>query len=180
MLYEVITEINNPLATISACAEVLESRVDEGVFGSSSDVEDLREYLGLIHSEAFRCKTITNGLLDFSRARTGNRNDVDLGDVIRSSANLVSHQKRGNEIKIDLKIESELPLVKADEGQIQQAIIALATNAIDAMPEGGTLTFQASADEKRLVIEVADTGIGIVITSYSIHYTKLYEYTCIR
>lgn len=157
----VVHEINNPLATISACAEVLESRVDEGVFGSSSDVEDLREYLGLIHSEAFRCKSITNGLLDFSRVRTGNRLDVDLGEVIRSSANLVSHQKRGDNIDIVVHIAPELPLVKADEGQIQQAIIALATNAIDAMPDGGVLTFRANADGKRLLIEIEDSGIGI-------------------
>lgn len=157
----VVHEINNPLATISACAEALESRVDEGVFGTSSDVEDLREYLGLIHSEAFRCKSITNGLLDFSRVRTGNRNEVDLGEVIRSSANLVSHQKRGDNIEIVVEVDDALPAVKADEGQIQQAIIALATNAIDAMPEGGTLTLRANADGKRLLIEVTDTGIGI-------------------
>jgi two-component system NtrC family sensor kinase len=69
----VVHEINNPLATISACAESLESRVDEGAFGASPDVEDLHEYLGLIRSEAFRCKSITNGLLDFSRCGPGNR-----------------------------------------------------------------------------------------------------------
>ena len=66
----VVHEINNPLATISACAESLEARVNEGAFDGSSSLEDLREYLGLIRSEAFRCKSITMGLLDFSRTRT--------------------------------------------------------------------------------------------------------------
>lgn len=163
----VVHEINNPLATISACAEVLESRVAEGVFGSSEDVEGLKEYLGLIHSEAFRCKSITNGLLDFSRVRTGNRNAVDLADVIRSSANLVSHQKRGENIEIVVEIGEDLPLVNADEGQIQQAIIALATNAIDAMPDGGVLTFTANSDGRRLAIEIRDTGIGIRVEDMS-------------
>jgi two-component system NtrC family sensor kinase len=65
----VVHEINNPLATISACAEALESRVREGAFDSSPEANDLREYLELIRTEAFRCKTITNGLLDFSRTR---------------------------------------------------------------------------------------------------------------
>src|SRR6185369_10769583 len=68
----VVHEINNPLATIAACAESLEKRMEEGVFGNSADAEDLREYLGLIRDEAFRCKNITNGLLDFSRLRAGN------------------------------------------------------------------------------------------------------------
>ena len=54
----VVHEINNPLATISACAEALESRLNEGAFDSSPEVEDLREYLSLIRGEAFRCKSI--------------------------------------------------------------------------------------------------------------------------
>ncbi|MGI8789025.1 MAG: two-component system sensor histidine kinase NtrB [Pyrinomonadaceae bacterium] len=157
----VVHEINNPLATISACAESLESRVEEGVFGASPDVEDLREYLGLIRSEAFRCKSITNGLLDFSRMRTGNRFPIDISLVLKSSARLITHQKRGGNIEIRFDIEENLPPVNADEGQIQQAIIALSTNAIDAMQNGGTLTFRAFAQSSRIVIEIQDTGHGI-------------------
>ncbi|HEX2639465.1 MAG TPA: PAS domain-containing protein, partial [Pyrinomonadaceae bacterium] len=66
----VVHEINNPLATIAACAEALEQRADEGAFDASEAADDLDEYLGLIKSEAFRCKSITTGLLDFSRLRT--------------------------------------------------------------------------------------------------------------
>ncbi len=157
----VVHEINNPLATISACAEVLESRVNEGVFDNASDAEDFSEYLELIRSEAFRCKSITTGLLDFSRVRTGNRHEIDVGEVIKSSANLLLHQKRGDNIQFKLEIDEDLPLIKADEGLIQQAVIALAANAIDAMPEGGTLTFKTYAEKRRLVIEIKDTGIGI-------------------
>lgn len=157
----VVHEINNPLATISACAESLESRVEEGAFGSSPDVEDLHEYLGLIRSEAFRCKSITNGLLDFSRMRTGNRFPIDVGLVLKSSARLVAHQKRGENINIEFDIEENMPRVNADEGQLQQAIIALSTNAIDAMAGGGTLTYRAFAQSSRLTIEIQDTGHGI-------------------
>ena len=157
----VVHEINNPLATISACAESLESRVEEGSFGSSPDVDDLHEYLGLIRSEAFRCKSITNGLLDFSRMRTGNRFPIDVAEVLKSSARLVSHQKRGDNIEIKFEIDESLTLVNADEGQLQQAIIALATNAIDAMPDGGTIIFRAFPQGNRIVIEIQDTGHGI-------------------
>ena len=157
----IVHEINNPLATIAACAESMEQRVSEGAFDSSDAVEDLSEYLGLIKSEAFRCKTITTDLLDFSRVRTGMRSPVDAGDIVRSAANLVSHQKRSRNILQEIEIESDLPLVSADAGQIQQAVIALATNAIDAMPEGGTVTFRAAAHGNRVLIEVEDTGHGI-------------------
>lgn len=157
----VVHEINNPLATISACAESLEARADEGVFGNSEETGDLKEYLSLIRSEAFRCKGITTGLLDFSRVRTGNRHPIEAGEILKSSANLLNHQKRGSSLTIELDIEENLPTVEADAGQIQQAVIALATNAIDAMPDGGTLTFRAFSEVRRLVIEVSDTGHGI-------------------
>ena len=157
----VVHEINNPLATIAACAEALEQRIDEGAFEVSEASADLTEYLGLIKSEAFRCKTITTGLLDFSRIRTGERDQLDAGDVVRSAANLISHQKRGNGISHEVEIESGLPLVSADGGQIQQAVIALATNAIDAMPDGGKLTLRVFARKNRVMIEVEDTGSGI-------------------
>ncbi|MDQ3801714.1 MAG: ATP-binding protein [Acidobacteriota bacterium] len=157
----VVHEINNPLATISACAEALETRVSEGVFDVSPEVEDLREYLSLIRSEAFRCKTITNGLLDFSRVRAGNRTPIDMGLTVKSSARLIAHQKRGDNIEIKLEIDENLPAVNADEGQMQQAVIALSTNAIDAMPGGGTLTLRAAAQNGRVVVEVQDTGHGI-------------------
>jgi PAS domain S-box-containing protein len=157
----VVHEINNPLATISACAEALETRVSEGVFDVAPEVDDLREYLSLIRSEAFRCKTITNGLLDFSRVRAGNRTPIDMGLTVKSSARLIAHQKRGDNIEIKLEIDDNLPPVNADEGQMQQAVIALSTNAIDAMPGGGALTLRAAAQNGRVVVEVQDTGHGI-------------------
>jgi two-component system NtrC family sensor kinase len=157
----VVHEINNPLATIAACAEALEQRIDEGAFASSDAADDLTEYLGLIKSEAFRCKTITTDLLDFSRIRTGERTLVDAGEIVRSAANLISHQKRGYGIEQVIDIDADMPHISADGGQIQQALIALATNGIDAMPDGGKLTFRAYAKGNRVVIEVEDTGTGI-------------------
>ncbi len=75
-------------------------------FKDSEGVEDLDEYLGLIKSEAFRCKSITTGLLDFSRLRTGDRHPLDIAEILRSSANLISHQKRGDKIEIRARSRS--------------------------------------------------------------------------
>ena len=157
----VVHEINNPLATIAACAESLEKRIEEGAFSDSPDAEDLREYLGLIRDEAFRCKTITNGLLDFSRLRAGQRVPVDITEVIKGTARLVTHQQRGDNIQIVIEAAADLPNVSGDVGQLQQAVVALATNAIDAMPEGGTLTLRAIRTDSRILVQVMDTGIGI-------------------
>jgi two-component system NtrC family sensor kinase len=168
----VVHEINNPLATISACAESLEARVNEGAFDGSAALEDLRDYLGLIRSEAFRCKSITMGLLDFSRTRTSDHTTIDLADVIRSAERLLSHQKRTSAVEFRLDISEQLAHVSGDPGQLQQAIIALATNALDAMSDGGgMLTISARNEGDKVVIEVSDTGIGIATENL----TKIFE-----
>jgi len=157
----VVHEINNPLATISACAESLEARVNEGAFDGSASLEDLREYLGLIRSEAFRCKSITMGLLDFSRTRTSDHVTINLADVIRSAVRLLSHQKRSSAIDFKVEIAHDLRPVSGDPGQLQQAVIALATNALDAMGDIGVLTIVGRNDDDKVVVEVGDTGVGI-------------------
>lgn len=157
----VVHEINNPLATISACAEALESRVSGGEFKESAALNDLREYLGLIRSEAFRCKTITNGLLDFSHTRSSEHIQVNLADVISSAARLLSHQQRGEQVELQIETPNDLPLVAGDAGQLQQAVIALATNAIDAMPDGGVLKIASRRNGNSVLVEVSDTGVGI-------------------
>jgi two-component system NtrC family sensor kinase len=157
----VVHEINNPLATISACAEALESRVAEGAFNGSDSLQDLIEYLGLIRSEAFRCKSITNGLLDFSRTRPTDRALINLREVISSAARLLSHQRREDRVKFQIDVPSTLPPVSGDAGQLQQAVIALGTNALDAMPEGGTLAISARNIGAQILVEISDTGVGI-------------------
>lgn len=157
----VVHEINNPLATIAACAESLEARLNEGAFDGSPEVNDLRDYLGLIRSEAFRCKSITMGLLDFSRTRASDHVTLDLADVISSAERLLTHQKRNSAVEFHLRVDSDLKPVSGDPGQLQQAVIALATNAIDAMPIGGSLTIRARNENDKVVVEVSDTGVGI-------------------
>jgi two-component system NtrC family sensor kinase len=167
----VVHEINNPLATIAACAESLGKRIEEGAFNASPDVADLREYLGLIRDEAFRCKAITNGLLDFSRLRAGQFVLVDMAEVIKTTARLVTHQQRGDNVQISVEAPARLPRVSGDVGQLQQAVIALAANGIDAMPDGGTLTLRVKQSGPRVLVEVSDTGVGIP----SENMTKIFD-----
>ena len=157
----VVHEINNPLATISACAEALESRIADGSFAESPALADLREYLSLIRNEAFRCKSITTGLLDFSRTRTAQHVLLDLADVINSTAKLLVHQQRAGKIDLRIEMAEDLPPVLGDHGQLQQAIITLASNAVDAMHGGGVLTISSRRDGNNLLVEVSDTGVGI-------------------
>src|SRR5437879_7416661 len=112
-------KINNPLSTISACAESLGKRIEEGAFNSSPDVADLREYLGLIRDEAFRCKAITNGLMGLSRLRGGQFVPIDMAYVLMTTARVVAHQQRGDNIKISVEAAASHTRVSGDVGALQ-------------------------------------------------------------
>jgi signal transduction histidine kinase len=86
---------------------------------------------------------------------------VSVSDVVNSAARLLSHQRRGESVEIRVENEKDVALISGDEGQLQQAVIALSTNAIDAMPKGGRLTLRTRNDEGSVVIEISDTGAGI-------------------
>jgi len=83
-----------------------------------------------------------------------------MNQLIKTTARLVTHQQRGEHIQIEIEAE-ELPMVSGDMGQLQQAVVALATNAIDAMPDGGTLTLRGIHSGSRVLVQVRDTGVGI-------------------
>jgi len=104
---------------------------------------------------------ITNGLLDFSRTRTTEHTLVNLTDVISSATRLLSHQQRGEGVQFKIETPDDLPPISGDAVQLQQAVIALATNAIDAMPEGGVLRIASKRNGGTVLIEVSDTGVGI-------------------
>jgi signal transduction histidine kinase len=103
--------------------------------------------------------------------RAVDRRMLDLAETLESSGNLLSHQKRGAGIDINVDIKDSLQLVNADGGQLQQAVIALGTNAIDAMPNGGKLTLRAFNQANGVVIEIEDTGVGIAADNLS----KIFE-----
>jgi two-component system NtrC family sensor kinase len=104
---------------------------------------------------------ITNGLLDFSRTRATEHAPVILADVISSATRLLSHQQRSENVEFQIETAEDLPLISGDAGQLQQAVIALATNAIDAMPGGGVLRITSRSNGGSVLVEVSDTGAGI-------------------
>ncbi|HEY9501270.1 MAG TPA: HAMP domain-containing sensor histidine kinase, partial [Pyrinomonadaceae bacterium] len=80
---------------------------------------------------------------------------------IGSAVRLLSHQKRNTAVEFSIDIAQDLQPVGGDAGQLQQAVIALATNALDAMTLSGILSITARNEDARVVVEVSDTGIGI-------------------
>src|SRR2546423_6643507 len=124
----VMHEINNPLATIGACAESLTIGLDERTLDLSPDSIELRESLELIQQEVHRCKTIVDGLLDFSRPRTAHKLLVDLNTVIEKTMFLVKHHARFRRVLVGIEPGRGLPPVLANEEQMVQVFMALLLN----------------------------------------------------
>jgi two-component system NtrC family sensor kinase len=159
----VVHEINNPLATISACSEALVSRVSEVQTGEIQN--DFKEYLQIIKDEAFRCKTITNSLLEFSHQRQAEKIQCDINQIIEQTLLLLRHHPKIGKMKINKELDSSIGSVLVNEGQMKQIFIALISNAYDAMDKDGELTIRTRWQdidlERTICAEFSDNGGGI-------------------
>jgi two-component system NtrC family sensor kinase len=157
----VMHEINNPLATILACAEALALRGDELAPGNRAAYE---EYLKIIDAEVQRCRRIVDGLLDFSRPRSGTQQTVQLNAVVEQTLFLLKHHDRFKRLTVVRELEPALPPVQADAERLIQGFMALMLNATDAMDARGVLTVRTQRNPNRedeVLVEFIDTGHGI-------------------
>jgi len=154
-------EINNPLATIAGCAESLQGRLGAGDPALVSEPGEFRHYLRLIEEEAYRCKEITGSLLQFVRDPGSRRGPTDLNGVVLKAVDLLSHQSRFAESRVVTELDPALPPVDANEGQLRQVCLGLASNALEAMEGRGLLTIRSRVVRGEVELELEDTGPGI-------------------
>ncbi|MHC5011123.1 MAG: sensor histidine kinase [Planctomycetota bacterium] len=155
-------EINNPLAGIATYAKLLRRHLDKRGRADGQDQEDAK-ILHLVESEAARCGKIVRNLLLFSRTPGAKFSDADLEKVIRQCALLINHQAKLQGVDLEVDIHPDVPHVSCDASQIQQVVLALMMNALEAMPSGGTLSARLRPFPGRdeIALEVEDTGCGI-------------------
>jgi two-component system NtrC family sensor kinase len=169
----VMHEINNPLATIGACAESLELGIDERTLEPARDAATFKKSLTLIQDEVHRCKGIIDGLLDFSRPKTTAKTLVDLNASIEKTIDLVKHHPRFKRVLVGVELSGALRPVRANEEQMVQVFMALILNALDAIDEEGVITLRTRPDDENglTIAEVIDGGHGI----RSADRTKIFE-----
>ncbi len=155
-------EVNNPLSGILTYAKLLRKWVGSGQAGHEKRDEAM-QCLDLIAAESRRCGDLIKNLLSLSRTAPMNVQSTDLQEVIDRSLLLVRHQLELGGIELQLKVAEGLPRVPCDPAQIEQVLLALIMNAIDAMPRGGTLWIEAqlNSDSTEIEIKVRDDGAGI-------------------
>jgi two-component system NtrC family sensor kinase len=152
-------EINNPLASIAMCAESLESRlVKPGA--EDADAQVTRRYLELIQNEAFRCKGITEKLLDFSRLGEVRRQPTAIVALVADVADMLRHVGRFAGKPIDIQTGGDL-LVMVNPQEIKQVVLNLLVNALDCIDEGGHVVVGLARNGAEAVLTVADDGCGM-------------------
>lgn len=161
----IMHEINNPLATIAACAESLGYRLDDLDRSGVTLAPETRDFLGIIETEVVRCKQIVDGLLDFSHPKQARKERVNLNDVVERTLFLLKHHVRFKKLTVQADLDPAIGRIpQANSEQLVQVFMALLLNAMDAMGERGTvaLVTRVGSDAANGVIaEVIDQGHGI-------------------
>ena len=157
LVARVAHEVNNPLSSISAFAQLL-------LRDGDLDGEQ-RESVEVIHTETLRAAQVVKDLLAFARRSEPRREAVDLNQVVERTIRLRGYQLSTSGIRVELALWSELPPVLGDARQLQQVVLNLVTNAVQAMrgTEGGVLRLGTHCVAEQVVLEIADTGPGIPV-----------------
>jgi two-component system NtrC family sensor kinase len=155
-------EVNNPLSGILTYAKLLRKWVASGQVEHEKRDEAIQS-LEMIAAESRRCGDLIRNLLSLSRSAPMNVQSTDLHQVIDRCLLLVRHQLELLGIELQLELGDELPRVPCDPEQIEQVLLALIMNAIDAMPHGGCLWIETrlNREETKVTIQVRDDGSGI-------------------
>ena len=158
----VMHEINNPLATISACVAAIDGRLGALVEPEKTAVA---EYLEIIDKEVDRCTRIVDGLLDFSRPKAKAKGRVLLNALVEETLFLLKHHQRFKRLALVKELDASLPATSGNAEQLTQVLMALMLNALDAVDDRrGTLTVRTGRNTSHpaeVVVEIEDNGVGI-------------------
>lgn len=151
MAAAVAHEINNPLAGILTYARLAERKLQPDSEG--------RAWLEIIQRESKRCGQIVANLLAFSRQKPAEMTPARLNQVVEHALAVVRHKLELQQIQVETTLSGDLPKVECDASQIEQVLVALIVNAIEAMPDGGTLRLRTGQPAAGLA-EISVTNNG--------------------
>ncbi|MFO8111600.1 MAG: response regulator [Desulfosalsimonadaceae bacterium] len=158
----VVHEINNPLSGILNYVRLMKRTLEKGRMDSDT-MEKYSRYLEIVDREISRCSYITGNLLAYTRKSPPSFDTISIAELIDRCVLLCSHKLTLQKIELHTEIPSDLPGVRGDFNQLQQCVLNLMFNAIDAMPGGGRLNLTTGMDPAAdmLFLDVEDTGGGI-------------------
>ncbi len=155
-------ELNNPLSGILTYARLVQRRLTSPGL-TSEKLSSIQGDLSMIAEETTRCGNVVKNLLLFSKREIEEFVVIDLHEILDRCTQLVEHHLDLNNIQLVKSYQSKNSECICDKNQIQQAFLAILMNAVEAMPDGGTLTIKTkdNPDKKAVLVEIQDSGIGI-------------------
>ena len=156
-------EINNPVAIMVEEAGWIGDLLEEEDFKDGTNLKEFRRALAQINTQGKRCKEITHKLLSFARKTDERVQEFDIHEVIEDIVALSAQRAKYSNVVVKLTLADDLPKVRLSQAELQQVLLNLINNSLDAMEkQGGTLEISSRAEEEgNLVIEVKDNGPGI-------------------
>jgi two-component system, NtrC family, sensor kinase len=157
-----VHEINNPIQGLLTFSRLMEDILVKGQ-PTSKDLLEFEEYLSLMTPELERCGKIVSGLLSFSRETALEYNCINLNEVLEAVIALTRHKMELQSIKLTTHLHPGALWTRGNANRLEQCLLNLVFNAIDAMAGGGELSVMSELDrvEKQVLIEIRDTGSGI-------------------
>jgi two-component system NtrC family sensor kinase len=153
-------EINNPISGVLTYARLVERELADQPLEPAIQ-QELQRYLQLMQRECTRCGAIVQNLLAFARRTGGDLVLVDVDEVVERSIMLLRHHLEISGISLTSELLVVDREIVADPGQLQQALVALLVNAIEAMQGGGELGVRLRGEPDAVQVEIHDTGVGI-------------------
>lgn len=155
-------ELNNPLEGVLTYAKLIARRIkkiDDGTPALRETLEDI----GLIMRETERCGNIVKSLLLFSKKQVVEFGLISVQQIVEKAERLMKHHFQISNVQFVAEYPTRDLSILCDENQIQQALVALFVNAVESMPEGGTLRVVLAEDDadKKVSLEIQDSGVGI-------------------
>jgi two-component system NtrC family sensor kinase len=157
-------ELNNPLSGILAYARLSRRELSELAIepGAAAPIDG---YLALIDRESVRCGEIVKNLLVFARGQSVRTTMASINEIVENSLMLVRHHLEMHRVRLEATLLSGDPTIVAERGRVQQAVLALLMNAIEAMhglkDREAVLRVRVEGDDERVVLSIEDTGVGI-------------------
>jgi len=154
-------EINNPLAVILQKTGWLQDLLEEEEFQKSANGEEFRTSVKKIEEHVERARKVVHNMLGYARRMEPRLEDIDVNQTINQTVDILENFARTNNIDIQTDLAGNLPITAGDQAQLQQVILNLVNNAIDAIGKDGTVSIKSSRDPSHITVVIADSGPGI-------------------
>ncbi len=154
-------EIRNPLSSITLNIDLVGDEIEMLAADKAGAETEARSLLRSIDSEVHRIQRVTEDYLQFARMPKPRRERVSLNDVIAQGLSFMNSLFAAAHVRLETKFDPSLPTIDGDESQLWQVVLNLVRNAIEAMPEGGTLTVDTRRTPSGVAVAIGDTGKGM-------------------